>query len=116
MQRVVVPYQVATGALSPREVCCPLRAVFKRHRNVRVALGELVGFDLDARRVHVEPVTGDGAARSLGSDRLIVAGGSHYSYFGHDEWREAAPEAAELEVRAECRRAWLTFVVLGAGR
>jgi NADPH-dependent 2,4-dienoyl-CoA reductase/sulfur reductase-like enzyme len=25
-------YQVATGALSPSEVCYPLRAIFKRHR------------------------------------------------------------------------------------
>src|SRR5919112_1568884 len=66
--------------------------------------------------------------------RVIVAGGSHYSYFGHDEWRDAAPEVKSLEsavaVRARLlaafeaaeldddearRRAWLTFVVVGAG-
>src|ERR671915_818848 len=29
-------YQVATGALSPGEVAYPLRAVFRRHSNVRV--------------------------------------------------------------------------------
>ncbi len=67
-------------------------------------------------------------------DTLIVAGGSHYAYFGHDEWQEIAREvkslesaltvraqilsafeAAELETDEEKRRAWLTFVVVGGG-
>ncbi len=43
-------YQVATGALSPGEVASPLRAIFKRNRNVRVLLAEVDGFDLDAAR------------------------------------------------------------------
>ena len=79
-------YQVATGALSPGEVCYPLRAIFRRHQNVRVVLGEVAGFDLDRRRLNVRPVVGEGVTRSLEYDTLIVAGGSHYSYFGHDEW------------------------------
>jgi NADH dehydrogenase len=127
-------YQVATGALAPGEVCYPLRAVFKRHRNVRVVLGEVTGFDLAGRLVHVTPGAGDGGPRSLPYDTLIVAGGSNYSYFGHDEWRRAAPEvkslesaldararilaafeAAELEEDEQLRRAWLTFVIVGAG-
>jgi NADH dehydrogenase len=127
-------YQVATGALSPGEVCYPLRAVFKRRRNVRVVLAEVTGFDLDGRQVQIEPTAGGGGPRSLPYDTLIVAGGSHYSYFGHDEWRRAAPEvkslesaldvrarilsafeAAELEDDEARRRAWLTFVVVGAG-
>jgi NADH dehydrogenase len=67
-------------------------------------------------------------------DTLIVAGGSRYSYFGHDDWREhafevkslesalnvrdrllSAFEAAEMEPDPERRAAWLTFVVVGAG-
>ena len=44
-------YQVATGALSPSEVAYPLRAIFRRDRRVRVVLGEVIGFDLDARAV-----------------------------------------------------------------
>ena len=51
-------YQVATGALSPGEVCYPLRAIFKRHRNVRVLLAEVRGFDLDARDVLLRPGAG----------------------------------------------------------
>jgi NADH:ubiquinone reductase (H+-translocating) len=125
-------YQVATGALSPGEVCYPLRAIFKRRRNVRVLMAEVTGLDLDSREVFVEPPAGDPI--SVGYDTLIVAGGSRYSYFGHDEWESVAPEvkslesalavrgriltafeAAETETDAEHRRGWLTFVVVGAG-
>ena len=127
-------YQVATGALAPGEICFPLRAVFKRHRNVRVLLAEATGFDLDAREVRLEPAAGDEGPTSIGYDTLIVAGGSQYSYFGHDEWRAPAPqvkslesalavrsrilsafEAAELEPEEARQRAWLTFVIVGAG-
>jgi NADH dehydrogenase len=127
-------YQVATGALSPGEVCYPLRTIFKRRRNVEVLLGEVTGFDLDGRTVHVTPGAGDAGPMELRYDTLIVAGGSSYSYFGHDEWARVAPEvkslesalatrarilsafeAAELDTDAEDRRAWLTFAVVGAG-
>jgi NADH dehydrogenase len=120
-------YQVATGALSPGEVAYPLRAVFRRHRNVRVLEAEVKDFDLPQRRVRL-------AAEDLPYETLIVAGGSHYSYFGHDEWKRFAPEVkslesaiatrarllnafeeAELEPDPERRRALLTFVVVGGG-
>ena len=67
-------------------------------------------------------------------ETLIVAGGSRYSYFGHDEWRPfaleikslesalgvrrrifTAFEAAEIEQDPKRREAWLTFVVVGGG-
>jgi NADH:ubiquinone reductase (H+-translocating) len=127
-------YQVATGALSAEEVCYPLRAIFKRRRNVRVLLGEVSGFDLGRRTVRVRPGAGESGPRSIPYDTLIAAGGSRYSYFGHDEWRDVAREvkslesalsvrthilgafeAAELESDEERRRRWLTFVVVGAG-
>jgi NADH:ubiquinone reductase (H+-translocating) len=127
-------YQVATGALSPGEVAYPLRAVFKRDRNVRVLLAEVEQFDLDRREVVLGPVAGLPAPEPVTYDTLIVAGGSHYSYFGHDEWSAyaaevkslesaltvrsrilAAFEAAELERDPRRRGEWLTFVVVGAG-
>jgi NADH:ubiquinone reductase (H+-translocating) len=127
-------YQVATGALSPGEVCYPLRTIFKRRRNVEVLLGEVTGFDLGARCVHVTPGAGDAGPMDLPYDTLLVAGGSSYSYFGHEEWAGVAPEvkslesalatrarilsafeAAELETDVERRSAWLTFAVVGAG-
>ncbi len=127
-------YQVATGALSPGEIAHPLRAIFKRDRNVRVLLAEVADFDLDARELHLRSVSPVPAPERLGYDTLIVAGGSNYSYFGHEEWRMhaaevkslesalavrsrhlAAFEAAEAEPNADARDAWLTFVVVGAG-
>jgi NADH dehydrogenase len=127
-------YQVATGALSPGEIAAPLRWIFRRQDNVRVVLAEVTGFDLDAREVLTQPEFAGAAPARTPYDTLIVAGGSAYSYFGHDEWRAAAPEvkslesaldvrgrilqafeAAELEPDPERRAAWLTFVVVGAG-
>jgi NADH dehydrogenase len=127
-------YQVATGALSPGEIAYPLRAVFKRDRNVRVLLAEVADFDLDARELHLRSVAAVPVPKRLRYDTLIVAGGSHYSYFGHDEWRMHATEvkslesalafrsrlltafeAAEAEPNPEARDPWLTFVVVGAG-
>jgi NADH:ubiquinone reductase (H+-translocating) len=127
-------YQVATGALSPGEIAYPLRAIFTRDRNVRVLMAEVADFDLDARELHLRSVGDAPAPSTLAYDTLIVAGGSRYSYFGHDEWREHAAEvkslesalvvrsrilnafeAAEEEPDAGRRAAWLTFVVVGAG-
>jgi NADH dehydrogenase len=127
-------YQVATGALSPGEIAYPLRAIYKRADNVRVLLAEVSDFDLDARQLHLHSVSPVPAPDRLDYDTLIVAGGSHYSYFGHEEWQMyaaevkslesavavrsrllAAFESAEAEPNAEAREAWLTFVVVGAG-
>jgi len=127
-------YQVATGALSDAEVAHPLRSIFKRHPNVRVVLAEVTGFDLGAHEVHLAPVLDEPDPDPLRYDALVVAGGAQYSYFGHDDWADSAPElksmeslidarrrilrafeAAEIEDDPERRRAWLTFVVVGAG-
>jgi NADH dehydrogenase len=127
-------YQVATGAVSPAEICYPLRRIFRRRRNVRVELAEVVDFDLAARRVGLRDVALGTAPEALEYDTLIVSGGSQYSYFGHDEWQEHAAElkslegaltirrrileafeAAELEPDPERQAELLTFVVVGAG-
>ena len=126
--------QVATGALSPGEVAYPLRSIFKRNRDVRVLLADVTGFDLERREVILRSAGGLPAPEPVPYDTLIVAGGSRYSYFGHDEWREYAAEvkslesaltvrgrilsafeAAELETNPERREEWLTFAVVGAG-
>ena len=127
-------YQVATGALSPGEIAYPLRAVFKRRRNVRILLAEVADFDLASKEVRLRQVGEVPGPGTLSYDTLIVAGGSRYSYFGHDEWREHAAEvkslesalvvrsrilsafeAAEVETDPGAQAAWLTFVVVGAG-
>jgi NADH dehydrogenase len=127
-------YQVGTGALSPGEIASPLRGIFKRQRNVTVLLAEVAGFDLDRRRVLLGRQANGPDAGELAYDSLIVGGGASHAYFGHDEWEEFAPglksiedalrirrsilsafEAAELEPEPDRRRAWLTFVIVGAG-
>jgi NADH:ubiquinone reductase (H+-translocating) len=124
-------YQVATGALSPAEICYPLREIFHGRENVRVILGEVTGFDLAARELDVvTPVR----AERLAYDTLIVGGGAKYNYFGHPEWQRTASElkslegaldirsrillaleAAEVEADATKRAGLLTFVVVGGG-
>jgi NADH dehydrogenase len=121
-------YQVATGSLSAGEVASPLRGVLSRQKNTRVWLGTVVDIDPDAKRVFLA----DGAI--VPYDSLIVAAGSQTSYFGRNEWQEWAPgmksveeatairhkilyafEVAERLEDPVQRRAWLTFVIVGAG-
>jgi NADH dehydrogenase len=121
-------YQVATGSLSAGQVASPLRGVLSRQKNTRVWLGTVVDIDPDSKRVFLA----DGTI--VPYDSLIVAAGSQTSYFGHNEWQEWAPgmksveeatairhkilyafEVAERLSDPEQRRAWLTFVIVGAG-
>jgi len=120
-------YQVATGALSPANIAAPLRNILKSQKNTRVLLAEATRIDAAGRRV----ILSDG---EIPYDTLIVATGATHQYFGHDEWEKFAPglktvedatdmrrrillafEAAERETDSEKLRAWMTFVVVGAG-
>jgi NADH dehydrogenase len=127
-------YQVATGALSPAEIATPLRVILKRQKNVRVVMGEVRDFDLARRRLVLDAIANGNKGLVIPYETLIIAGGSRYSYFGHDEWRPfaleikslesalgvrrrifTAFEAAEIEQDPKRREAWLTFVVVGGG-
>src|SRR5437764_14594576 len=77
-------YQVATGGLAPGDIAVPLRHVLRRYPNVRVLMAEATGVDVAQREVQL----GDGGR--IAYEALIVAGGSDYAYFGHDEWRSRA--------------------------
>lgn len=124
-------YQVATGLLSAEEVAAPLRCVLRSQRNVEVLMEEVTGVDTAGRRVLV-------GGSGLPYDYLIIATGSHYNYFGHDDWMRFAPSLTSvsdafrirgriLEVFEEAERAaaggadpttvaaMLTFVLVGAG-
>jgi NADH dehydrogenase len=121
-------YQVATGSLSPGEIAAPLRSVLSKQKNTEVLLGEAADIDPANNRIKLQ----DGAEFEY--DSLIVATGSQTSYYGNDAWREAAPslksveeatairhkillafECAERAKTPEDVRAWLTFVIVGAG-
>jgi NADH:ubiquinone reductase (H+-translocating) len=120
-------YQVAMAALSPGDIASPIRWILRRQANVEVLLGEARSVDLAGRRLLLD----DG---EVAYDYLILATGSTHAYFGHDEWRKAAPglksledaleirrrvllafEHAERAPSDERRRALLTFVVIGGG-
>jgi NADH:ubiquinone reductase (H+-translocating) len=121
-------YQVATGSLSPGEIAAPLRSVLNKQKNTEVLLGEAADIDPANNSIKLK----DGAEFEY--DSLIVATGSQTSYYGNDAWREAAPslksveeatairhkilmafECAERAKTPEDVRAWLTFVIVGAG-
>src|SRR5260370_18467031 len=71
-------YQVATGSLSPGEICAPLRGVLSKQKNTLVLLGEAADIDPDAKQVRLR----DGAAFDY--DSLIVATGSKASSYRQD--------------------------------
>jgi NADH dehydrogenase len=121
-------YQVATGSLSPGEICAPLRSILWRQKNTQVLLGEAVDLDPHGRTLRLR----DGGVFDY--DSLLVATGSETSYYGHDEWRDWAPslksveeatairhkilyafEAAERVTDPDLRQAWMTFVIVGGG-
>src|SRR3712207_1259303 len=89
-------YQVATGSLSPANIAAPLRSVLQRQRNAETIMAEVVDFDPD----HREVILADGR---LSYDTLIVAAGSRYNYFGHDDWAPQAPGLKTLEDATEIR-------------
>jgi len=124
-------YQVATGILSEGEIAPATREVLRRHKQVRVLLGDVTGIDLAARTVSSEVA---GKATVTPYDSLIVAAGATTSYFGNDAFAANAPglksvddaldvrarilsafEFAELEQDETIRGEWLTFAVVGAG-
>lgn len=121
-------YQVATAALSPADIAQPIRRMLGRYPNVEVRMGEVEGVDTAGRRV----LLADGGA--VAYDRLVLATGSSYGYFGHDEWAEHAPGVKTVEdarfIRArlltafeqaeacddpERQKALMTTVVVGGG-
>jgi NADH dehydrogenase len=120
-------YQVATAGISPAEIAAPIREILRKHENVEVLLGEVMGFDLERRQIILHNF-------ELTYDYLIVAAGAMHAYFGHDEWEPMAPGLKTIEDALEIRRRILlayelaereaalrgthrplNFVVVGAG-
>lgn len=121
-------YQVGTAALSPAEIAEPIRKILSRYPNIDVVMAEVIGVD-QARRV-VLLADGD----FISYDRLVLATGSVYTYFGHDGWAQYAPglksiddarairtrllmsfELAETSPDPEQQKALMTTVIVGGG-
>ncbi len=121
-------YQVATAALAPSDIAVPIRSLFRGNDNVAIRMDEVVGVDWQAHMVRTRD------AGALPYDVLVLATGSVYSWFGHDEWAPyshalktldqalalrgsllAAFELAESRTDpAEVARL-MTFVIVGGG-
>jgi NADH dehydrogenase len=125
-------YQVATGLLSADEIAAPIRSILCKQKNTEVLMAEVIGVNTQHHFVQTQE-------SDLPYDYLILATGSHYNYFGHDEWMTWAPglhsaddadiirskilrafeEAERLAINGQADpgilRALLTFVLVGGG-
>ncbi|ATG37846.1 NADH dehydrogenase, FAD-containing subunit (plasmid) [Phaeobacter piscinae] len=121
-------YQVASASLSTSEIAWPIRALFRKRKDVRTLLAEVDGVDAQAQNVLLTDGT------TLPYDILVLATGARHSYFGNDAWEPYAPglksledavtirrrvllafEKAEREPDPARRAALQTFVVIGGG-
>jgi NADH dehydrogenase len=93
-----------------------------------MVMAEVTGVNTEAHEVHLK----DGKA--IDYDRVVIATGSEYNYFSHDEWQKYAPglktiheareirqrlllafEQAEINDDPDLKRSLLTFIVIGGG-
>ncbi|HEX4765400.1 MAG TPA: NAD(P)/FAD-dependent oxidoreductase [Lichenihabitans sp.] len=121
-------YQVATAALAPSDIAVPVRAIFADRQDVTVLMGEVTTIDTQHRTVTVRDVG------AVDFDYLVLATGSVYSWFGHDDWSHhahvlktladalkvrgsllAAFERAEAASDEAAVRRMLSFVIVGGG-
>jgi len=121
-------YQVATAALSPADISEPIRRTLGRYANIHVVMAEVASVNAPAQTVILK----DGG--SIPFDRLVLATGSTYNYFGHEDWQQHAPglksiheardirhrlllafERAERSTDEAEKRKLLTSVVIGGG-
>jgi NADH dehydrogenase len=120
-------YQVATAVISPADIAWPVRSILRKQQNAGVMLGNIKSIDTNARVVRADTA-------ELPYDYLVIATGVTHSYFGHDDWQNAAPglktltdatkirsrillsfERAELAQSEADRKRLLTFVIVGGG-
>ena len=120
-------YQVAIAGLSPVQIAYPVRAIFRRQKNLDFLMGEVTNIDFKARQVKTEH-------KILDYDYLIISAGSRTNFFGMQSIEENGHdmktisnavatrnhllkmfEKASRETDEDARRAMLTFVVVGGG-
>lgn len=120
-------YQVATGSLSPAEICSPLRLIVGRNKNTHVVLDEVIDINPEQKQV----IMREGI---LNYDYLIIGTGVSHHYFGNEHWEKDAPGLKSIENALDIRRKiflafeeaekvsspeekqeWLTFAIVGGG-
>ncbi|HEX2910631.1 MAG TPA: NAD(P)/FAD-dependent oxidoreductase [Chloroflexia bacterium] len=120
-------YQVATAGLDPESIAYPVRAIFRKFKNVDFQMADVRSIDFDNKQVLTD---GD----PVDYDYLVIAAGSTNNFFGNQALEENTyglkdiEEAVELrnhvlscfeqavrEKDPERRKALLTFVLAGGG-
>ncbi|MGA7731126.1 MAG: NAD(P)/FAD-dependent oxidoreductase [Chloroflexia bacterium] len=120
-------YQVATAALEEEAIAYPVRAIFRKHKNIDFQMANVCRVDFDRRVVYTDTST-------YSYDYLVIAAGSANNYFGNDAlaWQtyglKDIDEAERLRNRllynfeqavherdAQRRRELMTFVIIGGG-
>jgi len=91
-------YQVALAVLSPADIAQPIRSILRQHPNIEVLMDEVIGLDLNERRVQLK------SGSVLEYDFMVLATGSTHSYFGHEDWAKLAPGLKVIEDATEIRR------------
>ncbi|MGH1374833.1 MAG: NAD(P)/FAD-dependent oxidoreductase [Alphaproteobacteria bacterium] len=121
-------YQVATAALTAAEIAMPIRQMMRKANNVAVYMNEIN--KINPRDKVATTIYG----RDFHYDYLVLATGAKHSYFGNNQWAKFAPglktiedareirqriltafEKAEMAETEEDRKAYLNFVIVGAG-
>ena len=122
-------YQVATAMLSPAQVAYPIRSIFRKQKNIRVLIGNIVEVNKEKKYVKTKR-----SSQKFEFDYVIIAAGSRHSYFGNPQWEQYAWglkttrdalkirermlysfEKAERAKSLEQQQKFSTFVVVGAG-
>lgn len=75
-------YQVATCGLDPSSVAYPVRSIFRKNKNVRFLMGDVVGINTTEKSVTVK--TNTNGTREEWYDYLFIAAGSKTNFFGNE--------------------------------
>jgi NADH dehydrogenase len=120
-------YQISAGFLDASEICIPIRAMFRSDKNISCIMDEVLNIDIKKQSVITHKHT-------LQYDYLVIATGSRYHYFGHNEWNAfthcltsieeafkirnkllSSFERASSETNIQKRKELLTYVIIGGG-
>ena len=74
-------YQVAGSVLSPSDIAVPLRWIFRKQKNTKIYLDEVLNIDRESRKVECK-------SKVLDYDYLIVSAGLTNNYFGNTKWEK----------------------------
>lgn len=120
-------YQVATAALEEEAIAYPVRAIFRKYKNIDFQMANVTSIDFDKRIVYTD-------ASTYMYDYLVMAAGSANNYFGNNTLAyqtyglKDIDEAARLRNRLlynfeqavherdpKRRRDLMTFIIIGGG-